>query len=121
MVIKKRGPKGWEGGREHIFLIKKIFCDPNDVIRSALCSPDRVEHFTNLIHVHIGSRKFFPVVRRQVTAQKWQICWEFPGRFFAKKVTKFHVFQCVIRSGHHTDLIRSALCYPDLQEYFINS
>ena len=54
-----------------------------------------------------------------MTAQKWQICWEFPGRFFAKKVTKFHVFQCVLRSGHHNDLIRSALCYPDLEEHFI--
>ena len=89
-------------------------------IPSALCSPDRVEHFTNWIHVHISSRKFFTVVQRQVTAQKWRIWWDFPGRFFAKKVTKFHVLQCVLRSGHPNDLIRSALCSPDLEEHFIN-
>ena len=93
--------------------------DPIDSIRSALCSSDRVEHITNLIHVNISSGKIFTVVQSQVTAQKWPICWEFPARFFAKKVTKFYVLQCVLRSGHGNDLIRSALCCPDLAEHFI--
>ena len=74
---------------------------------------------TGFRSIIISSRKFFTLVWRQVAAQKWPICWEFPARFFTKKVTKFYVLQCVLRSGHGNDLIRSALCCPDLAEHFI--